>query len=242
MPDIYHADPVLPPGNTLLDMLDARPSEHTNAKTPMLEDMGTKVGPEVTKRRAALDASIEHEHELAARVREVGERLTDSKARTAQALVDTCTEIICMGSAADARTLGTLWRTSDDETVILSHTVDLLQHVRIPAARIARLEAALEFARVTELAASIAAALAHSKMLDKLIVAGVFDGGRVGIVSEEVEALRAIAKEAARQVSLAEDELREQRKREQAARQQRLATGGVITRAEVAAAIPNYGA
>jgi hypothetical protein len=206
----------------------------------MLDDMGTKVCPEVTKRSAALDVAIEHEHELTARFREVGERLTDSKARTAQALVDTCTEIVCMGSAADARTLGALWRASDDETVILSHTLDLLQHVRIPAARIARLEAALEFARVKELADSIAAALAHSKMLDKLIVAGVFDGGRVGIVSEEVETLRAIAKEAARQVSLAEDELREERKRQQSARQQRLATGGVVTRAEISATIPNY--
>ena len=206
----------------------------------MLEDMGTKVGPEVTKRRAALDAAIEHEHELAARVREVQDRLTDSKARTAQALVDTCTEIACMGCAADARALGALWRATDDETVILSHTVDLLQHVRIPAARIARLQAALEFARVKELAASIAAALAHSKMLDRLIVAGVFDGGRVGVVSEEVETLRSMAKECARQVSLAEDELREERKRRHTARQQRLATGGVITRAEISATIPNY--
>lgn len=238
MPDLYHPDPVASRDATLLDMLDARPSEHTPRKTPELEDYQAKVGPEVTKRRAALDAATEYEQEMSACVREVGERLAVSKTRTAQALVDTCTEIIGMGSAADARALGALWRASDDETVILSHTVDLLHHVRIPAARIARLEAALELARVKELAASIAAALAHSKMLDKLIVAGVFDGGRVGIVSEEVETLRAVAKECARQVSLAEDELREQRKRQQTARQQRLATGGVVTRAEISATIP----
>jgi hypothetical protein len=123
---------------------------------------------------------------------------------------------------------------------LLADAKDLLRYKRIPAACIQTLEAALNLRKVEELLASIAASLSHAQTLATLIKSGIFrNDNRVAVISEETEALRATAKNAAYQTGLAEESLREERKRQLAAEQQRKALG-TVTRAEVAAAIPSY--
>ena len=237
MPDIYHADPMLPPGTTLLDVLDARPSDHTPQRTPALVDMGTQVAPELGKRRAALDAAIEHEQDLTRISRELDMRRIQAQEDCARLRIACCDELVGLGPAADAVALAGRLRPADDQVALLADALDLLRFQRIPAARLARKEFSLALRQIEELGASIEAALAQSKLLDKLIVAGVFDGGRVGIIDERIEKLRAAAKECARQVGLAEESLRSERQTQATAQQTRMATGQV-TRAEIAAAIP----
>jgi hypothetical protein len=146
-----------------------------------------------------------------------------------------------MTSSCDVTALAARLRPAQDQVQLLADAKDLLQFKRIPAGRIQTLEALLNLRRAEELLASIAASLSHAQTLNKLITAGIFrNDNRVAVISEQTEALRATAKEAARQTGMAEDALREERKRQATAVQQRMATG-TITRAEVAASIPVYG-
>ncbi|MBZ5621030.1 MAG: hypothetical protein LAQ69_20230 [Acidobacteriia bacterium] len=200
--------------------------------------MKEKFAPDLTKRTVALDAAVAHKLELVKCGREVDARLTLEKENSARQLVESCTEIMGLGSAADARAHGALLRASDDAVTILTHTNDLIG-VRINAAKIECLECALGLVQGKELLANIDHSLARSQMLDKAITAGLFASGRLALFSEEVDTLGSIAVEAARQVTLAENELREERARQQAAYQTRRATG-MVTRAEVASAIPSF--
>lgn len=156
-------------------------------------------------------------------------------------LLASADEVIAMTSSCDVTALAARLRPAQDQVQLLADAKDLLQFKRIPAGRIQTLEALLNLRRAEELLASIAASLSHAQTLNKLITAGIFrNDNRVAVISEQTEALRATAKEAARQTGMAEDALREERKRQATAVQQRMATG-TITRAEVAASIPVYG-
>jgi hypothetical protein len=240
MPDIYNADPpALPQGVSLVDLIDPKPSEHTAQKTGKLEEMKKKVSPAVTLRTATLAKACTDEQDLERVKRELHARHMQAKAECAHLRVSSCDELIALGPSSDAQALAGRLRPADDQVALLADAVDLVEFIRIPAARIARVEAHLALCRIKELAASIDAGLAHSEMLDKLIIAGVFDGGRVGVISEDVERLRAKAKECERQVGLAEDALREERKTQAAVYQNRF-THGMITRVEAAVAIPIY--
>jgi hypothetical protein len=201
--------------------------------------MKAKLAPVLAQRRAALEAAITHEQDLAQWAREQDSAIQQDQYNVAQLRIASCDELNALGSNADIDSMSARLRGVQDRLDLRIDARDMLHHVRIPAARIARLQAGLEVARTVEVDANIDHATARSEMLDKAISAGLFDSGKMGLFSEKVDALHAAKEKAARRVTDAENELRETRQKQEADRQTRSAHG-LITRAEIAAAIPIY--
>lgn len=225
---------------TVLDLLEVKPNTFTPEDVAALEEMARQTVPEYEKRMAAHVDAQKYERELTRTLAELDGLHSQAAQEARHMLLASADEVIAMTSACDVKALAALLRPAQDQVQLLTDAQDLLRFKRIPAGRIQTLEAAVNLRRVEELLASIAASLSHARTLDKLIQSGIFrNDNRVAVISEQTEALRATAKEATRQVGLAEDALREERKRQATAEQGRMATGA-ITRAEVAASIPNY--
>jgi hypothetical protein len=225
---------------TVLDLLEVKPDTFKPEDVTALDEMARETFPEYQKRMAAHVAAQEYESQLARTLAELDGLHNQATQESRRILLASADEVISMTSVCDVKALAALLRPAQDQVQLLADAKDLLQFKRIPAGRIQTLEALLNLRRAEELLASIAASLSHAQTLDKLITAGIFrNDNRVAVISEQTEALRATAKEAARQVGLAEDALREERKRQATAQQGRMATG-TITRAEVAASIPVY--
>ena len=225
---------------TVLDLLEVKPDTFKPDDVAALEEMARQTVPEYEKKMAAHVAAQEYERQLTGTLAELNGLQAQAAQEAQRMLISSADEVISMTSVCDVKALAALLRPAQDQVQLLADAKDLLQFKRIPAGRIQTLEALLNLRRAEELLASIAASLSHAQTLDKLITAGIFrNDNRVAVISEQTEALRATAKEAARQVGLAEDALREERKRQATAQQGRMATG-TITRAEVAASIPVY--
>jgi len=226
---------------TVLDLLEVRPDTFKPEDVTALEEMARETFPEYKKRMATHVGAQEYESQLARTLAELDGLHSQAAQEARHMLLASADEVISMTSTCDVTALATRLRPAQDQVQLLADAKDLLQFKRIPAGRIQTLEALLNLRRAEELLASIAASLSHAQTLNKLITAGIFrNDNRVAVISEQTEALRATAKEAARQTGMAEDALREERKRQATAVQQRMATG-TITRAEVAASIPVYG-
>jgi len=225
---------------TVLDLLEVKPDTFKPEDVTALEEMARKAVPEYEKRMAAHVNAQEYEGQLTRTLIEVTGLHSQATEEAQHVLLASADEVISMTSACDVKALAARLRPAQDQVQLLADTKDLLQHKRIPAACIQTLEAALNLRKVEELLASIAASLSHARTLATLIKSGIFrNDNRVAVISEETEALRATAKTAAYQTGLAEEALREKRKRQLATEQTRKAKGE-ITRAEVAAAIPRY--
>lgn len=223
---------------SVLDLLEVKPDTFKPEDVTELEQMAQRAAPEYHKRDTAYANAQESERQLTQTLGELDIMHTDATRRAQQLLLASAGEVIATVSCCDVTALATRLRPVQDEVQLLADAQDLLRFKRLPAARIATLEAAWNLRQIEELLASICAALSHARTLSKLITAGVFKNeNRVAIVSEEVERLRATAREASRQVRLAEDDLRTERQRQASAEQTRMAHG-MVTRAEVAAAIP----
>jgi hypothetical protein len=242
VPDLYRPDPVRPEGTTLLDMLEVKPDTFKPEDVGALQEMAKQAAPEHEKRNAAYTGAQDYERQLARSLSELGATHAEAANEAQRMLVESCDEAIAMTSSCDVKGLAARLRPVQDQVQLLTDARDLLRYKRFPAARIQTLEAALKLRQIEELLASIAASVSYASTLSKLITAGIFQNeNRVAIISEETESLRALAKESARQVVMAKDELRAERQRQATAEQQRIATHQV-TRAEVAAAIPSYSA
>jgi hypothetical protein len=233
-------DFALPPGVDILEIFRVRPDSYKPGDAAELEDMLLRVAPEREKRHAALTDASQYERQLVSTVPELEGLAAQAKLKLQQLLIPRLDEIVATTSACDVQGLAAQLRPVQDEHSLIQEAISLLLHRRIPAARLRRFEAALDMRKIEELEASLLANLAQARIIEKLTAAGVFQNeNRVALIDESVERLRAIAKEAARQVGLAEDELREERKRQASIEQQRQASGQ-ITRAEVFSAIPVY--
>lgn len=225
---------------SILDVLEVKIDTFKPEDVPALEEMARQALPEYKKRATAYAEAEEYERQLAGTMTELDGMRATAAAETQKLLVASADEIIGLTASCNVTALAARLRPVQDQLQLLTDAQDLLRYKREPAARIQTLEAVLNFRKLEELMASIAASLSHARTLSKLIKAGIFQNeNRVAVISEETENLRGLAKEAARRVKLAEDGLREERKRQATLEQQRIATGQV-TRAEVAAAIPVY--
>lgn len=233
---------MISPTFSVLDLLEVRPDSFKEGDIAELEGMAQRAVPEHAKRNTAYADAQESERQLTQTLGELDIMHKDATRRAQQLLLASAGEVIATVSCCDVTALATRLRPVQDEVQLLADAQDLLRFKRLPAARIATLEAALKLRQIEELLASICAALSHARQLSRMIKAGVLsDADRIGFVSQQTENLRATAREASRQVRLAEDDLRTERQRQASAEQTRMATG-VITRAEVAAAIPTHGA
>lgn len=230
------------PNISVLDVLEVKVDTFKPGDVAELEEMARKAAPEYHKRSAAYTDAQDYERQTARALSELDGLHVQATQEAQRMLVASADEIITMTSACDVKALAARLRPAQDQVQLLTDAQDLLRYKRFPAVRIQTLEAALDLRRVEELLASITASLLHARTLAKLITAGIFQNeNRVAVISEETENARAIAKEAGRQVKLAEEELREERQRQASTQQQRIATHQ-ITRAEVAAAIPVHAA
>jgi hypothetical protein len=226
----------------LIDVLEVKPDTYKPGDTEELTDLLARTHPEREKRNTAYEDACNYEQQLAQTIAEVDTLKTQAVSEANSLLVSSADEIIACGAVCSARKLAALLRPVQDTVDIYQQAHDLLTFKRIPAARIQRLEAYLQFKRAEETEWSIAACLSQARTIEKLVNAGIFQNeNRIALISEQTETLRQHASEASRQVRAAEDELRAERQRQTAAEQQRMATGA-ITRIEVASAVPVRGA
>ena len=126
----------------------------------------------------------------------------------------------------------------EQEVAFVTDSKDLLIHKYIPAARLKRLKSALELRKIEALEAQLLAAISSGRTIAAMQAAGVFEEeGKIGFIGKRSQELRAAAREAQRQLDLADAALREEIAQQAATHQARVASG-MITRAEVASAIP----
>jgi hypothetical protein len=223
-----------------LEMFETSPTTFKPGDVEVLVDMHEKTAPEYVIRRAAYLDACEWDEQLVKTLPVLEAMTATAKQQECQLFIASADEIISNTTACDVQGLAARMRPVQDQVALVEEAKNLLTFKRIPAARLGRLEAALNLRKIEALQASILASLSHARTIEKLVTAGVFQNeNRVALISEFTERLRASAKEAARQVDLAEEALREERKRQLATEQVRMATGA-ITKAEAASAIPVY--
>jgi hypothetical protein len=118
------------------------------------------------------------------------------------------------------------------EVAAYADILDLATEVRLPAAEDRELSADLDLKKVIALEAALLAAESHSREMQRLEAAGVFESSnRVAFASEKTDNLQLAAKEAHRQAGLATRALEEARARQLTRTQTRQAGAG-LSRAE----------
>ncbi len=199
-----------------------------------LEDMLARVIPEREKREAAHRDSCDYINTLGKTASELAALHADVAASCARKRLAGWDEVIATVTACDTLGIAQTLAPMEHQLAFIADATDLLTFKRIPAARLAMLEARLNLRKIEALETQLMADISHARTLEKL--SGVFEAeGRVAFIGETTSALRRAAEEAARQVRVAEDALREERKKQLASEQQRFASGQV-TRAEAVAA------
>ncbi len=221
---------------SMLDMIEDRLKFDQFEPTviPELERMGAESLPVLEQRAKDYNAALEAEQQLKGDIAEVARLKQDASARFKGQLLTCTDEAAATLSACDAASVASRLRTIQDELTLWQDTEDLLAYVRVPAAHLKSLKSALALREIEELVANISAGLVHARTLNALIQGGVYRAdNRVGIISEEVERLRAVATEAGRLTKLAASELAEETARQTATTQMRMANA-LVTRVEAA--------
>lgn len=229
----------LPPNATLLDVFAVNGQDFGADKLEEYTALARDVGPErekcmSTEREASENVATlsKTTGELAAAIATAAQEL-----RTEQA---SAWDEVIQNPASNRLALAGHLRPLEDTLAILTDARDLLVHKRIPAARLRRIEATLALRKIEALEAQLLAAISHGRTVEAMKAAGVFEEeGELALIGKRTEALRAAAREKMRLVHVADDELRDERKRQLVTEQTRMAHG-MVTRAEVASAIPSY--
>jgi hypothetical protein len=230
----------LPHDPTLLDVFAVTGQDFGQEKLEEYTALARDVNPE---RERCIRTEREANDNLATLTRTIGE-LTEAIATADSALrkeqASAWDEVI-QNPASDTRALAAHLRPLEDTRLILTDAKDLLVHRRIPAARLRRTEAVLATKKIEALDAQLLAAISHGRTVVAMKAAGVFEEeGELALIGKRTEQLRTIAREKMRLVQVAEADLREEHKRQFATEQIRMAQNGMITRAEVASAIPSF--
>ncbi|MGB9458851.1 MAG: hypothetical protein WCB12_22595 [Bryobacteraceae bacterium] len=225
-------------GQSLLDTLGEDPNTFQPGDADALQDMYDTATTAQPRWVMALQEALRAESDLRDTWQKLGAMKTQASQKLQAEFLRVMDEGVSNGSACDWRAYAVTLEADRSAIALLQDTEDLVQRVRMPAARLARLEATFGLRKFDALIAALAAALAHCRIIESLTKAGIFsNSNRVALISEEVEALRSHAREAQRQADQAEQALQEERARQVAAEQIAVAHG-TITRAQVAAAIP----
>lgn len=229
----------LPPNATLLDVFAVNGQDFGQEKLEEYTALARDVGPE---REKCMSTEREASENLTSLSRTTGEL----SAAIATAVQDLRTEQasawdeVIQNPASDTLALAGHLRPLEDKLAILTDARDLLVHKRIPAARLRRIEATLALRKIEALEAQLLAAISHGRTVEAMKAAGVFEEeGELALIGKRTEALRTAAREKMRLVNVADDELRDERKRQLVTEQTRMAHG-MVTRAEVASTIPSY--
>jgi hypothetical protein len=231
---------ILPPDANLLEVFAVTGQDFGKEKLEEYITLARDVGPE---REKCLNTEREANDNLTTLTRTTGELTAaigtaSSELRKEQA---SAWDEVIQNPACDTRALSAHLRPLEDKVALIADARDLLVYKRIPAARLRRVEAVLATKRIEALEAQLLAAISHGRTIVAMKAAGVFEEeGELSLIGKRTEQLRAIAREKMRLVQVADADLREERKRQLATVQTRMAQGGMITRAEVASAIPSF--
>jgi len=200
------------------------------AVIPEYEEMGKQATPEFEKRKSEYADAVEAEQRDLA---EAGRLKKDASERFTKQLLMSADEAASTLSNCDTPSVASRLRTIQDALQVWQDVEDLLMCVRVPAARLQTLEVNLSLRKVEELLAGIAAGLIHARTLNVLIKGGIYRAdNQVGILSEEVQNLRALAEQAEFRTKQAAVALRDEQQRQFANAQARMAVG--LTRIEAA--------
>jgi hypothetical protein len=188
--------------------------------------------------RAKEAEARDKEQQLQDLVRELKSMKDAANAKAAQTLRDATTEIACTWRVCDVALLAGPYRARRDAVDLIQDTLDTVEWVRLPAARIQTLTSSVDARRSEYELISATGQLYYADNVNRLIDAGVLHDGNMITFSDETSTkLNVEAKQAAYQIELADRALNNERKRQETAAQQRTAFG-LITRAEVCHAIP----
>lgn len=139
-------------------------------------------------------------------------------------------------AACNVRELALDLSKSGLEMAALMDTLDYAVEVLLPDAEDRELSANVDLLKMVALESALLAAESHSREMQRLEAAGVFEGGnRVAFASEKTVKIQEAAKEAHRQAGLAATALAESRAA-RILRTQRRVAGNQITRAEATVA------
>jgi len=231
---LVNAISTLPEGVTLIGICGVQQSPPQDLAEA--EDMLQHVTPELERRATGHRATCGDLQMLGNAHAELNSAQAKVEAELQPLRMSSWVEAVRNFGACDMLALSEQLRPLEYQLKFISDAKDLLVFKMVPAARLRMLESALNLRKIEALEANLLAAISHERTMQR--AAGVFEEeGHVAIVGERTQALRKHAVEAERRVGLAEEELREERKRQLTEEQQRFACHQV-TRAEVVASIP----
>jgi hypothetical protein len=227
----------LPPNATPLDYFLETGDGLDVAHLPTYTEMALAVGPKREERIQAEASAFEDERLLSQTRGTITALLEGLNLQLGKLWISSWDELIDNPDACDSLALSERLQPLEYQITFLTDTKNRLE-VRIRAARLMRLEATLERRKIESLDAQLLAAISRLRTLNAMQAVREEEGSAM-VIGKRTETLRQAAREAARQVSLAEDALRQERNAQLSAEQARMATG-TVSRAEAASAVPEY--
>jgi len=227
----------LPPNPTPLDLLIAGAETPDPALLPEYITMATEAGPHRVRRIHEEEAAFAEERMLMHTRGSVEDLLSKLKLELQKLRIPSWDELLDNITACDSLALSERLRPIEYQVVFVSDAKDRLE-VRIAAARLRRMEATLERCKIEAFESQLLCAISVLKTETAMAAIREQEGGAV-VFGKRSQMLRQASCEAARQVGLAEDALRQERNAQLTAEQTRMAQG-TITRAAIASAIPAF--
>jgi hypothetical protein len=219
---------------SLIDLFEVQPSSPEIVE--QTENRLRQVTPEREKLDAELITARESHQTLRNTCGELTAGIAKDEAEFNLKYMSALVEINQNPGACDIQGIAESLRPWEHKLTLARDARDLLVHKLMPAAQLHTLEVLFRLRKVELEEVRLLAFISQERTLKK--AAEVFgEEGRCAIVGERTQALVKQTAEAERQLALAEDELRQERKRQLTDEQQRFFCHQ-ITRAEAVASIP----
>ena len=204
-----------------------------------IEEMLSKICQDISEATLKYQDKSERHAVLVQAIRELDQRTARCESDLQKESAEVSDEVL--GNPECAVTEYAMRLLPKERTVqVLRNARDLGKWVRIPDALESKLLAGLDLRRLEAVEAALHAALSFVDTQLRAEKAGLFESEKhIFIVGERTQTLRAAAKQLHTESQLLERELNETRARQLVTQQARLATG-VITSAQVSAAIPAH--
>jgi hypothetical protein len=201
-----------------------------------VEKMLTQITLEVETAKSAYADASERLTALGTAIREAENSRSAASAELAQARALSWRDALNNNPACDARHVAIQLLSLEQSAQLWDDTVDYGQWICLPTVQEERLVRDVELKRLLAVESALLAALSNIDTQERLQYACLFKTeGRISFVGENTTNLRAAAREAHGIANRAENDLIAFRKERESSRQQRLASGMKLTRAEAAA-------
>src|ERR1017187_7317777 len=223
----------LPPNATPLDMLIAGAVTPDPALLEGYLKLAKETGPHRLKRIQDETAAIADENTLTHTRGMMNDLLRTLTSELQKLWIPGWDELLDNPTASDSLALSERLRPIEYQVTFVRDSQDRLE-VRIAAARLRRLEATWERKKIEGFESQLLCAISVLETETKMATIREQEGGAV-VFGKRSQTLRQAASEAMRQVGLAEDALRQERKAQLATEQVQMAQG-TITRAAIASA------